>query len=101
MARMGLFLRQLHLDSTAVSTQESGTGREFLIGGIVLLVLGTLLAGWSGWLYHRTRQQIDERTFDPDRTTVNALVTVVVVGGIVIVGMVVWQLVTHETPGAR
>jgi putative membrane protein len=91
LARMGLFLRQLAISSGVDPRRGLHTGREFLVVGVVFLVLGTALGGWTGWLYERNRRAIDEDRYQPARRRVLAVSAVVVVGGLVIVGLVLWQ----------
>jgi putative membrane protein len=88
LARMGLFLRQLALVGGVPNLRGLHPGREFLVTGVVFLALGTVLSGWTGWLYHRTRRAIDDDCYQPAMVTVTALTVVVVVGGILIAGLV-------------
>src|SRR6476646_7271039 len=59
LARMGLFLRQFALAATAGSpaglklAHTAHAGREFLITGVVFLVIGTMICAWAGRLYNR------------------------------------------------
>jgi putative membrane protein len=96
LARMGLFLRQLALSSNQPPPVHLWTGHEFVLSGVVFLVLGTALCGWTGWLYHRTCRAIDEDRFEPARATVQVLTAVVVVGGLLIVGLVLWNRLAQE-----
>ncbi len=91
LARMGLFLRQLAAASVPIATHDRYTGHEFLITGVIFLVLGTALAGWSGWLYRLSRLAIDSGRYEPARHAVLALTILVVVGGLVIVGLLLWR----------
>jgi putative membrane protein len=99
LARMGLFLRQIEV--TAAADRLSGgavvkglhTGREFLVTGVVFLAIGTVVGGWSGWTYGRTRRAIDAERFEPALGPVVALTAVVVVGGLVVIGLVLWRVV--------
>jgi putative membrane protein len=90
LARMGLFLEQLALTSLPGHHHFRG-GHEFIGTGIVFLVLGTMVGGWSLWLYHRRRLAIDAGRFEPDRATVLTLGIVVVVGGLAVIGLVLWR----------
>jgi putative membrane protein len=96
LARMGLFLRQLAMLG-AIPTRGLQAGREFLIVGVVFLVMGTVITGWSGWLYHRVRQEIEVDRYQPARGSVLALTIIVVVGGLVIVGLVLWRMLATGT----
>ncbi|SIO66815.1 putative membrane protein [Singulisphaera sp. GP187] len=90
-ARMGLLLRQLALVSGSPPAHVPQGSHEFMITGIVFLVLGSLLCAWSGRLYFRTRQAIDAGRYEPDSLTVTVLTTVIVLGGILLVGLVLWS----------
>jgi putative membrane protein len=90
LARMGLFLEQLAMTSLPGGHRFRG-GHEFIGTGIVFLVLGTIVGGWSVWLYQRRRLAIDAGRFEPDRATVLALGAVVVVGGLAVIGLVLWR----------
>jgi putative membrane protein len=90
LARMGLFLRQLAAVSGVHQAHGLKTGHEFLMAGVVFLVLGTLLCGWSGWRYDRARLAIDVDRFEPARHSIAALTAIVVLGGLAIVALVVW-----------
>ena len=88
LARMGLFLEQLASSSLPDGPRFRG-GHEFMASGVVFLVLGTMLGGWSAYLHDRTRRAIDAGRYEPDRATVRALAVVVVVGGLAVIGLVV------------
>ena len=62
--------------------------REFTVTGIIFLVLGTSLCGWSGWLYHRVRRDIDSDRYEPAARAVTMISAMVVCGGLVIVASV-------------
>jgi putative membrane protein len=96
LARMGLFLRQLALASNNPALGELHAGHDFILSGVVFLVLGTALGAWTGWLYHLTRRSIDEDRYEPARATVNVLTAIVVVGGLLIVGLVLWHTPMQE-----
>jgi putative membrane protein len=90
LARMGLFLRELAL-TAAAPLQGLRTGQEFLITGVVFLLLGSILCGWTGWLYDRNRRAIDEDRYEPARLSALSLSITVLAGGLIIVGLVLWQ----------
>ncbi|AGA25378.1 YidH family protein [Singulisphaera acidiphila] len=90
-ARMGLLLRQLALVGGNPPARVPQGSHEFMITGIVFLVLGTLFCVWSGQLYFRTRQAIDAGRYEPGTATVTALATVIALGGILLVGLVLWS----------
>ena len=93
-ARMGLFLQQLATAHIGLRGRGLRAGHEFFITGVVFLLLGTSLCGWSGWLYHRARIAIESDRFEPARHTVLALTAAVVVGGLVLAGLVLWRTLT-------
>ena len=92
LARMGLFLRQLE----AASLLREGAkirfhaGHEFIVSGVVFLVIGTVLCGWAGRRYGTNRRTIDAGRYVPAAESVRALTALVVAGGLVIAGMVIW-----------
>jgi putative membrane protein len=99
-ARMGLFLRQIAA-TAAAGGFEAGlpgrgphlhTGREFLITGVVFLVIGTTIGGLAAWLYERNRRAIVAEQFEPDLRPVIGLTVVVVLGGAIVIGLVLWRV---------
>ena len=96
LARMGLFLRQLAAIGGASIRLPAHAGNEFLITGLVFLVLGTALGAGSGWHYDRARKAIDSGQFEAVRLMVIALTAVIAAGGLVIVGLVLWRTLTIE-----
>jgi putative membrane protein len=94
LARMGLFLRQLAMVSGSAPRAEFRGSPEFLITGVVFLLLGTSLCIGSGWLYHRSRRAIDEGQYEPARHAVTSLTVVVGLGSLAITGLVLWQLIS-------
>src|SRR5260370_28907986 len=105
LARMGLFLRQLALSAEVLPgagrhlAGRLHAGHEFVITGVVFLLIGTLFGGWSGWLYERNRRAIDTDQFGPARWSVGTLTVVVVLGSLVIIGLVLWRRVGAEGGG--
>jgi putative membrane protein len=91
LARMGLFLRQLALLGAIAPRRGLHAGQEFLLVGVVFLLLGTGLGGWSGWLYRRTCRAINAGQFEPAQGTAVALTVTIVLGGLLIVGLVLWR----------
>ena len=90
LARMGLFLREMaanHLTGPG-ARQPVHSGHEFMASGVVFLLVGTVLAGWSGWAYRRNRLAIETDHFEPARGSIVVLAGVVVLGGLVVVGLV-------------
>jgi putative membrane protein len=96
LARMGLFLRQLALVGGAANMRQVRSGHEFVVTGLVFLAAGTVLCGWSGWLYHRSRWAIDEDRYEPARVTVTSVTALVVGGGLLVVGLVLWHVMAVE-----
>lgn len=95
-ARMGLFLRQFTSESIgAKADRHLGPGGEFTIIGIVWLIFGTALAAWSGWQYQWTRQAIEEHRFEPTWRSAWVLTALVVAGGLVVIGLVLWRVVPN------
>jgi putative membrane protein len=94
LARMGLFLRQLAAASLIHEDKpiRFQAGHEFLISGVVFLVLGTILCGWSARLYGQNRKAIDQGMYLPAGKSVVVISSLVVVGGLVIAAMVVWRM---------
>jgi uncharacterized membrane protein YidH (DUF202 family) len=87
---MGLFLAQLAVAGVA-PVRGRHAGQEFIVIGIVFLLLGTLLGGWSGWLYERARRGIEAEHYEPSRQSVLALTVLIVAGGLVIAALVLWR----------
>ena len=92
LARMGVFLGQLAMAGTSAPRHESRGSHEFLITGVIFLLLGTAICLGSGWLYHRSRKAIDAGRYEPARHAVTTLTVIVVLGGLAITGLVLWQL---------
>jgi uncharacterized membrane protein YidH (DUF202 family) len=67
-------------------------GNEFVVGGLVFLVVGTALSGLSARMYYRNRRAIEEDRYVPAGASVLALSGVVVLGGLVIAGMALWRV---------
>lgn len=93
LARMGVFLRQLSMVTQSAPHHEFRGSHEFLITGVIFLLLGIVTFVGSGWSYHRSSQAIDSGQFEPLRHTVTALTVVVVLGSLAITGLVLWQLI--------
>jgi putative membrane protein len=93
LARMGLFLRQLSIVSESVPRREFRGSQEFLITGVIFLLLGIVICLWAGWTYHRSCKAIDAGQYEPLRHTVTVLTVVVVLGSLAITGLVLWQLI--------
>jgi putative membrane protein len=93
LARMGLFLERLAwLGGADHAADHPGEGHPFVVAGVVFLVLGTAQAGWSGWLYHRVRRDIDAERYEPAWRSVFALTALIVLGGLAIVAIVLHGL---------
>lgn len=99
LARMGLFLRQIAAVAPAALHASRGhPGHEFVVSGIVFLAFGTALAAWAGAHYRRSRLAIDARRYEPDTRAAWTLTALVVVGGLVIGGMVLWRVGLPDDP---
>jgi putative membrane protein len=98
LARMGVFLRQLAMMSGSATHQEFRGGHEFLITGVVFLLLGATICLGAGRLYQRSRKAIDSGQFEPAHRTITVLTVVVVLGTLVITGLVLRQLFTLGGP---
>jgi putative membrane protein len=96
LARMGLFLRQLAFAGVTPQARGLHAGREFLISGVVFLLIGIAVCAWSSRLYRRNRRAIDEENYEPDTRTALALTFVVVTGGLIVVGLVLWRTLVEE-----
>ena len=96
LARMGLFLQQMTLFGGHATQRNARSGHEFMVTGVVFLLFGTALGGWTGWVYESTRRAIEVDRYEPARSTVLALTVVVVMVGMLIVGLVLWQTLAQE-----
>ena len=96
LARMGLFLRQLAMVGGMSPAPSVRGSHEFLITGVVFLLMGTLVTLGSGWLYHRNRVAIDASRFEPNRHVITILMIMIVAGSLAITGLLLWQ-VTSST----
>ncbi len=93
LARMGVFLRQLSMMTDSLPKREFRGSHEFLITGLIFLILSVVICLGSGWTYHRTAKAIDANQYEPLSHSVTALTVVIVLGGLLITGLVLWQLV--------
>lgn len=93
LARMGLFLRQLAASGLVSEGRRIRfhAGHEFLVSGVIFLLIGTGVCGWAARRYGSDRRAIEEGRYVPSTNSVAALTALVVVGGLVIAGMVVWR----------
>ena len=95
-ARMGVFLRQLAMMSGAGPHREFRGSHEFLITGVVFLILGTALCIAANGLYNRACKAIDANRYEPPRHAVLILTLLVAAGSVTITALVLWQLVAVE-----
>jgi len=101
LARMGLFLRQIAATGAAEGFPgvQPGrglhlhTGQEFLVTGVVFLLIGTALGGLSGWVYERNRRACAAARCEPDPRPGPGPTAVVVLGGVVVIGLVLWRVI--------
>jgi putative membrane protein len=96
LARMGLFLRQLAMAGVTPEHRGLRAGREFVIGGVVFLLIGTALCAWSSRLYRQNCRAIDAENYEPATKTALALAAVVVTGGLIVVGLVLWRTLADD-----
>jgi putative membrane protein len=109
LARMGLFLRQIAITTEGLANtgaagprgavsivQSLHAGHEFLVSGVVFLIIGVAFCAWSGWNYHSNRRAIDAEQFEPQRLSVAVLSSVVVLGGLALVALVIWRTLGAE-----
>ncbi len=96
LARMGVFLRQLAMMATTGPRREFRGSHEFLITGVVFLILGTALCIAANRLYDRARRAIDANQYEPPRHAVLILTVLVAAGSATITGLVVWQLIALQ-----
>ena len=93
LARMSVFLRQLSVVGESGQRHELRGSHEFLITGVMFLLLGIVICVGAGWAYQQSRKAIDAGQYEPLRHTMTALTVAVVLGSLVITGLVLWQLV--------
>lgn len=91
LARMGLFLGQIAALRAPDNARLTAGGHEFILAGIVFLLIGTICAASAGWGYERVRRSIDAGRYEPASRAVATLTMIVVAGGIAIVTLVVWR----------
>lgn len=92
LARMGVFLREIGSTGVPGLAHRLHGGGEFLGTGVIFVVLGTLLGGWAGRRFRQVRRGIDAGEFEPALEVVTAVTAVVVLGGLVIIGLVIWRV---------
>lgn len=95
LARMGIFISQIAAAEANLhppaNHPNAHAAHEFIISGVVLLIIGVIFGGWGGVTYHTTRRAINEETYIPAVWPVILLTLVIVVGGISIVALVFWR----------
>jgi len=97
LARMGVFLRQLAMVSTAATHHELRGSYEFLVTGVIFLgLVGTAFCIGLGWFYQRSRIAIDAGRYEPARHSATALTVAVGLGSLAITGLLLWQLATLQ-----
>src|SRR5689334_13148677 len=82
LARMGVFLRQIAVLGDHRAAPQHAAGHEFMVTGVVFLLLGTAMCGWSGWLYQRSRRKIDAGNYEPAEREVFVVTLMVVLAGL-------------------
>jgi putative membrane protein len=98
LARMGLFLRQLAFSSALVPPAHHTGGHEFMVTGMVFLLLGTALCAWSARLYQRARRGIDSGHYEPAHREVVAISLIVALAGLTVSGLVLWRTLSGVYP---
>jgi len=63
------------------------------------VVLGTVLGGWAGWRFRRVRRGIDEGRFEPPLNVAGMVTATIVIGGLLIVGLIVWRVLIQGAHG--
>jgi putative membrane protein len=97
LARMGLFLRQLETISQPHRPPITPHGvHEFLVAGVLFLLLGTVLGASAGWMYESNRRALDEGRYVPARRRVVILTTMITLGGLAIAVLVAWRVLASE-----
>ncbi len=91
LARMGLFFGQIAALQAPGNLKFKSGGHEFIMSGIIFLIIGTIFAAYSGWGYERVRKAIDAGRYEAASRAVHVLTLIVVGGGIAIVVLVVWK----------
>ncbi len=95
-ARMGLFLRQLAEAGVTLQHRGFRAGREFIISGVVFLLIGIAFCAWSSRLYRGNCRAIDAENYEPATKTALTLAAVVVTGGLIVVGLVLWRTLAED-----
>jgi putative membrane protein len=98
LARMGLFLRQLARAGGLPGERGVPAGIEFLLVGLVFLVLGTGVSAWGGWHHRRTLRAIEAGRYEPASGSVLVLTAVVVAGGVLIAALLFARIAAIEGP---
>lgn len=93
LARVGLFLHQLAMaEPVAIKTRHLRSGHEFVVAGLVFILIGVLMAFVSGRLYTRGRVAIEAGSYEPAERVVRITTLFAVLGGLAIAALVVWRL---------
>jgi putative membrane protein len=91
LARMGLFLRQMAMETTGAAARPVKSAHEYMVVGVVFLIFGIAMTGGAAWLHDRNRRAIESDRYEPSRITVFGLAAVVIAAGLLIVALVVWR----------
>lgn len=92
LARMGVFLRELGNAGAPQLEHNVHGGGEFIGSGVVFVLIGTVLGGWAGWRFRQVRRDIDAGRFEPATDVAGLVTAAVVLGGLLIVGLVIWRV---------
>jgi putative membrane protein len=93
LARMGLFLEQVGAASLPELRGRFHGAHEFIASGVLFLLLGVASCAWAGKRYQDSRIAIDGGRFQPAQGSIRALTAIVIIGGLLIIGLVLWRLV--------
>ena len=92
---MGIFLGQIASNESGLAAgsiqPRARSAHEFIISGVILLVIGVIFGGWGGVAFLATRHAIEKETYIPAIWPMILLTLVIVVGGLSIVALVFWR----------
>ena len=100
LARMSLFLQQLAITTGQSSPRQAQVHavHEFMVTGVVFLVLGTAVGAWAGWRCRQVRHAIESDRYEPSWQATAALTAVVVAGGLAIIVLALQQMIAPVAP---
>lgn len=95
LGRIGVYFQQGETPTDIPARQRSLFEHEFVVMGVVCLILGTVISAWAGWQYRRNRIAIEHNVFEPATWSVTAMATISVAGGIAIIALVLSGLASR------